>query len=169
MNNEMMKVTILDNGVLQLDNCRIRFRNFSGRQTDYNREGDRNFELVIPDMDMAELLQNEKNEYGVGWNIRIKENEDGNPYIGMKVKVKFNDWSPKIFVRSGTARRKLTEETVSELDNINISHIDMDIRPYDGVANGKPFRSAYLNAMEVVQNIDRFTARYMEEENAMYE
>ena len=110
MNNEMMKVTILDNGALQLDNCRIRFRNFSGRQTEFNREGDRNFELVIPDMEMAELLQNEKNEYGVGWNIRIKESEDGDPYIGMKVKVKFNDWSPKIFVRSGTARRKLTEE-----------------------------------------------------------
>lgn len=163
--NDEMRVTILENGKLQVDNCRIRFKNFEGRQTDYNRLGDRNFALVIPNMEIAEALMNDKNEYGVGWNVNIKEVEDGDPHISLKVKVKFNEWGPKIFVRTGNARIRLTEENVKELDRMSISHIDMDIRPYDGSTrqNG-PFRAAYLDAMEVVQNVDRFTARYMEEQ-----
>ena len=163
-----MRLTILDNGKLQIDNCRIRFRNFEGRQTDINRLGDRNFVLVIPNMEIAEALMNDKNEYGVGWNVSIKEVEDGDPYINLKVKVKFNEWGPKIFVRTGKARIRMTEENVKELDRMTISRIDMDIRPYDGETklNG-PFRAAYLGAMEVVQNVDRFTAPYMEEQSEM--
>ena len=36
----------------------------------------------------------------------------------------------------------------------------LDIRPYDDVINGKPFRAAYLQSMCVTQNVDRFAARY---------
>ena len=39
----------------------------------------------------------------------------------------------------------------------------MDIRPYDDVVNGKPFRAAYLVSMEVVQDLDRFAAEYERE------
>ena len=40
----------------------------------------------------------------------------------------------------------------------------IDVRPYDGEVNGKPFRSAYLQSMEVVQEIDRFAARFVGDE-----
>ena len=40
----------------------------------------------------------------------------------------------------------------------------MDIRPYDNVVNGKPYRTAYLQAIWVVQEVDRFTDRLAEEE-----
>ena len=35
--------------------------------------------------EIAEALMNDKNEYGVGWNVNIKEVEDGDPYISLKV------------------------------------------------------------------------------------
>ena len=51
-----------------------------------------------------------------------------------------------------------------KIKGMEIDHVNMDIRPYDDEINGKPFRSAYLQSIEVVQNIDRFAARYAEEE-----
>ena len=46
------------------------------------------------------------------------------------------------------------------LDEIDIQSVDMDLRPYDWEVNGKEGRSAYLQAMNVIQNIDRFGAQY---------
>ena len=60
---------------------------------------------------------------------------------------------------------KLDEESVSMLDEIDIFNVDMDIRPYDDVINDKPFRSAYLQSILVRQEIDRFAARFAEEES----
>ena len=40
----------------------------------------------------------------------------------------------------------------------------MDIRPYDWEVNDKTGRSAYLQAIEVIQNIDRFGAKYANKE-----
>ena len=54
----------------------------------------------------------------------------------------------------------MTEETVGMLDEIDIQSVDMDLRPYDWEVNGKEGRSAYLQAMNVIQNIDRFGAQY---------
>ena len=40
----------------------------------------------------------------------------------------------------------------------------MDLRPYDWEVNGKTGRSAYLHAINVIQNIDRFGAKYAAED-----
>lgn len=45
------------------------FRNFEGRETDYNRAGDRNFSVVIPTIEQAIEL------YNVGWNVQIRPKE----------------------------------------------------------------------------------------------
>ena len=50
------------------------------------------------------------------------------------------------------------------LDRIDISSVDMDLRPYDWDVNGKTGRTAYLQSINVIQDIDRFSARYTEEE-----
>lgn len=50
------------------------------------------------------------------------------------------------------------------LDDIDIASVSLDIRPYDSEVNGQYYRTAYLQSMKVVQNIDRFAAEYAEEE-----
>lgn len=161
-----MELTFAPRNILQIDDARICFRNFRGECGKYNKEGYRNFALIIPDEEMAEALQKDENQYGAGWNVKIKppREEGDEPFMYLSVKVKFNDRGPKIYLESGRNRIKLDEESVSMLDEIDILSVDLDVRPYDDEINGKPFRSAYLQSMVVRQNLDRFEARFAAEE-----
>ncbi|MBR6641153.1 MAG: hypothetical protein IKL08_03050, partial [Clostridia bacterium] len=59
--------------------------------------------------------------------------------------------------------KNINEETIDILDEIDIDSVDLDLRPYDWEVNGKTGRSAYLQAINVRQNIDRFGAMYAED------
>lgn len=149
-----MKLTFAPRDILQIDDARIVFRNFTGAASKFNREGDRDFSVVIPDEEMAEELINQ------GWNIKIRPpREDGDdPFIYLKVKVKFNDRGPNVYLKSGSNRIRLDEESISCLDNVVIESVDLDVRPYDWDVNGKTGRTAYLQSMQVTQRItDRFS------------
>ena len=153
-----MHITFAPKGILQIDDARIIFKNFEGRGDKYNREGDRNFSLLIEDPDTADALIAE------GWNVRIKppRDEDEGPFMRLPVKVKFSDYGPNVYLITGNRRNELDEESIACLDNIDIESIDMDIRPYDWEVYGKSGRTAYLQSMQVVQRVDRFAARYAE-------
>lgn len=161
-----MQITFLTNPrtkkreLVQIDDARLTYKNFSGAGDKFNREGDRNFSVVIPNDEICEALVNDENEYGVGWNVKVKPpREDGEePFMHLKVKIKFNDRGPNIYLVSGKNKVRLNEDTVSCLDDMYIDHVDLDIRPYDDEINGKPFRTAYLQSMRVFQNVtmDRF-------------
>ena len=155
-----MEITFAPRGILQIDDARIIFRNFSGEPSKYNREGDRNFALVIPNSDLAERLSED------GWNVKINDprEEGDDPFIYLPVKVKFNEKGPNVYLISGSRKNKLDEESVGILDDIDIRSVSMDIRPYDWEVNGKTGRAAYLQSIEVIQEIDRFAARYAEED-----
>lgn len=147
-----MNVTIGPKGILQLDDVRIIYRNFSGEGSKFNRDGDKNFSVFIDNMELANDLIEQ------GWNVKIREpREEGDePFAHLPVKVKFNDRGPRIYLITGNRRNELDEESVAILDNIDIACIDMDIRPYDWEVNGKTGRTAYLHSMRVVQEVDRF-------------
>ena len=155
-----MELTFAPRGILQIDDARIIFRNFRGEGSPYNREGDRNFALIIPTEEMADELVAE------GWNVKKKDaREEGEPpFMFLPVKVKFNDRGPHVYLKTGDVSNKLDEESVGCIDDIDIRSVNLDIRPYDWEVNGKTGRTAYLQSMEVIQEIDRFAARYAEEE-----
>ena len=151
-----MNICFAPKGILQLDDARIIFKNFEGRGDKFNREGDRNFSLLIEDENTANALIKE------GWNVKIKpgREEGDDPFMRLPVKVKFTDYGPNVYLVTGNRRNELDEESIGCLDNIEIESVDMDIRPYDWEVNGRTGRTAYLQSMEVVQRIDRFAARY---------
>lgn len=154
-----MHVTFAPKGILQIDDIngrQIIFKNFEGRGDKFNREGDRNFSLRIDDENTANALVKE------GWNVRIKEgrDEDEGPFMRLPIKVKFTTYGPNVYLRTGDRVNELNEESIACLDNIEIESVDMDIRPYDWDVNGRTGRTAYLQSMEVVQRINRFAARY---------
>lgn len=155
-----MHLTFAPRGILQIDDCRIIYRNFEGRGDKYNREGDRNFAVIIPDQEIADALINE------GWNVKIKppRDEDDDPFMFLPIKIKFNDRGPNAYLVTGKRMNKLDEESISCLDNIDILSVDLDIRPYDWEVNGKSGRTAYLQSIKVTQDVDRFAASYEEEE-----
>ena len=149
-----MKINFGPRGTLQIDDARIVYRNFSGAASKFNREGDRNFSVVIPNQTLADALIND------GWNVKIKppRDEDDSPFMHLPVKVNFNERGPAVYLKTNNTMNKLDEETVGMLDNIDIVSVDMDIRPYDWEFNGKTGRTAYLHAMRVTQRVDRFSA-----------
>ena len=151
-----MNVCFAPKDILQIDDARIIFKNFEGRGDKFNREGDRNFSLLIEDPDTADALAER------GWNVKIKpgRDEDEEPFMRLPVKVKFTEYGPNVYLRTGGRVNKLDEESIGCLDNIDIASVSMDIRPYDWEVNGRTGRTAYLQSMEVVQRIDRFAARY---------
>lgn len=152
----MMKLTIAPRGILQMDDARIIYRNFSGLGSKFNREGDRNFSVVIEDRETADMLIEE------GWNVKIKapRDDDEMPFMHLPIKIKFTDRGPNVYLRTGEVTNKLDEESIDCLDNIDILGVNLDIRPYDWEVNGKSGRTAYLQSIEVIQEVDRFAERY---------
>ena len=155
-----MHITFAPRGILQIDDARIIYRNFSGAGSKYNREGDRNFAVIIPEKEMADALIAE------GWNVKIKppRDEDDDPFMFLPVKVKFNDRGPNAYLQTGKKMNRLDEESIACLDDVDIISVDMDVRPYDWEVNGKAGRTAYLQSIKVTQEIDRFASRFAEEE-----
>lgn len=156
-----MELTFAPRNILQVNDARIIYRNFRGEGGKFNREGDRNFAMIIPNQELADELISR------GWNVKIKEprEEGDDPFMYLPVKVKFNDRGPQVYLVTGDRTNRLDEDVVSMLDDIDIRSVDLDIRPYDWEVNGKTGRTAYLQCMEVIQEIDRFAARMAEEEH----
>ena len=146
------------NGIVHFQDVRITYKNFAGKGDVYNREGDRNFAIIIDDPKIADALIAE------GWNVSIKPpREEGDlPFMTLKVKVKFNDFGPYCYLVTGNVQTKLDEDTVHRLDKVRISHVDLYIRPHDwirqeGTPHEKTGRTAYLTDIRVVQQqVDRF-------------
>ena len=152
-----MEITYAPRDILQIDNARIVYRNFSGEGSKFNRDGDRNFAVIIEDEQTAnELIEK-------GWNVKIKppRDEDDSPFMFLPVKIKFNDRGPTAYLKSGTADPvKLDEESIGCLDEIDILNVELDIRAYDWEVNGKTGRTAYLQSIFVTQEVDRFASRF---------
>lgn len=147
-----MRVT--DNIVV--DNARIGFRNFSGKEGQYNPAGNRNFVLFLDDSEFASKLESE------GWNIRWLKprDEHDEPQPMLQVAVGFGAYPPKIVLISNNKKSLLDEETISLLDWAEIEMVDLMIRPYNYTVSGRTGVKAYLKAMYVTLIADEFEKKY---------
>ena len=141
--------------------ARLIYKNFSGKPSQFNKDGDRNFCVVIPDKEMAEdLIQD-------GWNVKIHapREEGDEPWHYLSVKVKFGSYPPKIVQVTPNRENKMymcDEEYVDKyLDSMQFANVDLVIRPYQWEnSRGETGVAAYLKAMYFTPDEDEFAAKY---------
>lgn len=157
----MEMIFVPGENIVQINNARIKWRNFAGEKGIYNPEGKRTFHLVVPDSEMAEMLS----EHGYNVTIRPPREAGDEASMSLKVTVNFNSGNPPAcYLVSGDSQIRLTEDTVARLDKVSIARVDLDIRPYDWEFGNRSGRAAYLHAIRVTQRVDRFAQDYEEEE-----
>ena len=146
-----------------IEEARLIFRNFEGRETQYNRAGDRNFCVILPpSLVVDDLLAD-------GWNVKFlkpREAEDiEQPYLKVTVGYKFKP--PKIVLITSRGRNDVPEEMVEMLDWVDIAKVDLIIRPYNYTVRGETGVAAYLKTMYITVNEDALELKYGEFEDTL--
>jgi hypothetical protein len=144
---------------VSLENVRIGFRNFEGREGMYNKKGERSFAVFL-DNELANAMAAD------GWNVRFpKESRDidpdedtRQPYL--QVSVGFEFYPPNIFLISNNTPTKISEESVSMLDWAEIENVDLVLRPYEWSVNRNSGIKAYLKSGYFTIVADRFAKKY---------
>ncbi len=138
-----------------VEDARLIFRNFVGKEGQYNREGDRNFSVILPD-DVAEQMLKD------GWNVRYlaarEEGDTETPYI--QVAVNFNNRPPRVVMMTSKSRTNLDEGSVEVLDWADIKMVDLIARGYEWNVNGKTGVKAYLQSLFVTIEEDALERKY---------
>lgn len=134
----------------------VPFRNFSGKPTKFNAEGDRNFCVIIPE-ELAKMLMDDD------WTVKVlnKRSDDEEDRYYIKVKVRYNsNRKPKIVLITSGGNTMLDEESVDILDWSDIEKADISINPYESDVRGKHYVSGYLKSLYVTIDEDDLDKKY---------
>lgn len=150
---------------ITLMNARIFFRNFAGRESQFNAAGKRNFGVAIHPED-AEILRQQ------GWNVKqLRAREEGDvPQDWLPVEVSYRNKPPRVVMvtekynrASGQiepVRTTIPEEQVEMVDYAETTNIDIKINPYPYDFNGNKGVKAYLKAMYITIRMDELEQKY---------
>jgi hypothetical protein len=138
-----------------IEDASLIFRNFSGKEDQYNAAGNMNFSVLLTP-ELAEFLD------GEGWNVKLlKVQEEGEePQAYIPVSVRFDIMPPTVVMLTSTGRLRLDEDTISILDWSNIQTVDLIVRAYTWQVGDKSGTKAYLKSMYVTIEEDELEKKY---------
>lgn len=155
MNTDNRRVT----SNIKIEDARLIFRNFQGKGTQYNAEGNRNFGVLLED-ELAEAAAAD------GWNVKYLKPRADDPeqysQPWLPVKVRYGDYPPIAVLITSRGKTKLNEDTIGQLDWTIVKNCDLIIRPYNYPAmQGRPAGvSAYLKSIYVTAAEDELAEKY---------
>ena len=112
---------------LIIEDAKIHFRNFSGRETKFNPAGRRNFVVEIDPSIVNELRAD-------GWLVKDWYSGTGEGEVKgytLTAHLNFGNYPPKVMLVAGKKLISLDENTVGQLDSADITLVDLDLRPYE--------------------------------------
>lgn len=145
---------------VSLENVRIGFRNFEGREGMYNKKGERSFAVFLDNVTADDLAHE-------GWNVKFpKDNGQAvdpdadarDPYL--QVSVGFDFYPANVFLISNGKPTRLSEEEVLMLDWAEIEYVDLVLRPYEWSVNRNSGIKAYLKSGYFTIVADKFAEKY---------
>lgn len=142
-----------------MEGVRLVFKNFAGREGQYNSEGTRNFAVLLDDTVAKAMAED-------GWNVKwLKPREDDEEetqqaYLQVTVKFGGKARPPRVVLITSRGRTNLGEDGVEMLDWADISNVDLIVRPYPWSVNGKSGIAAYLQSIYVTIEEDALELKY---------
>lgn len=138
-----------------VEDAQIIFRNFAGKESQFNREGDRNFAVKLPQELAAQMYED-------GWNVKVlkarEEGDEEQPYLGITVGYKGRP--PRVVMITSRGRTDLSEDEVEMLDWVDIVKVDLIFRPYNWNVGDKSGVKAYLKSIFVTIQEDALELKY---------
>lgn len=150
------------NNVL-MEGVTIIFRNFKGEEGPFNKEGTRNFGVLIDDKTAEDMAAD-------GWNVKTlqprEEDEDDVEQPWLPVDIRFDVFPPNVYLITERGRTRLVEDQIGMLDWAEITNVDLIVRPYPWKFNGKTGIKAYVKTMVVSIEEDELERKYADVDEA---
>lgn len=141
-----------------LENVGVVYKNFTGQKGMYNEEGERSFNIVIDDLQIAEQMLAD------GFNLKPFLDEDEN-VTGHHMNVKLNYKSrrpPRVYRVTDEGRNQLllNAQTIGMLDSVTINMADLTLGTWYWRESDLPNVTVYCNVMYAHVEEDPLDAKY---------
>lgn len=141
-----------------LEGTRFAFKpNFEGREEQFNREGDRYFNVELTEDQANSLILQ-------GWNVKTWKNreapDDEPPVYFLKVAVSYKVRPPRVVLITSNGRTPLDEETCDMLDWMELEFVDVTINGYNWNVSGRNGKKAYLKTIMAIVREDPLEKKY---------
>lgn len=139
-----------------IEDAELLFKNFTGTPGTYNRDGAKNF-CVILEPEMAEAMLEEG--YPVKYLKPFDEQDDPKPYVQVKINFKSKK-PPRIWMITSRGKNALDEDTCMLLDTADIVKADLMVNPYEWEVRGDSGISVYLSSLFVTIRENELDRKY---------
>lgn len=137
-----------DRGTLIVKDAAIIFTNFAGAPDNYHPNGgNRVFNLVLSDAFAKQLIED-------GWNVKSRENQDGDITYMTEIRVNMDSsWPPMVVLysefRGNRTSTVLDAETIGRLDSGRYSNIKLAINPHEHSVGNFKYKG-YLRELRLI-------------------